>query len=348
MRAGRQGGVVVSPTAGMKPPPLEQTDPVGAELKRMLDERAAEEAKPLALGIHFGLDAERYHRDRGIGSSGIRKLTRNPTDYWCDSWMNPDREDRTTPGLQRGSALHTFLFDGEDRFHGRYVCGPDQTGMTTNEKTQSTRKANEEAALLRKICLKRADYNRIVMARHIIMLNPALATAFTNGMPEVSVIYERDGIRCKARYDYLKTRGVGDLKGCVNQRGRYFPKACIADIENYFYPEQASWYLAARAEIPKMIAAGAVYGDHDPAWLKRVAASSEWAWQWVFLQMSRSPITWTRKVSPQNPLLESARAANQRGLENYKQFLSEHGTNMWVTKEDEPKELFIEDLSPWY
>ena len=76
-------------------------------------------------------------------------------------------------------------------------------------------------------------------------------------MPEVSVFWEHemdDGfvVPCKARFDYLKGRGVGDIKTIRNPYGRPFGEACMRHIVDYRYDIQAAHYLAARAELPKV------------------------------------------------------------------------------------------------
>src|SRR5215472_7761351 len=107
-----------------------------AEAKKRLDEPL------LPLGMHFGLDEGRYHRDPGIGSTDIRMLARNAQAYWYYSWMNPRRPEQTsTPSQIRGTALHRLVYLGQDFFEANYICGPDQAGMSTAEKTASTKRA---------------------------------------------------------------------------------------------------------------------------------------------------------------------------------------------------------------
>lgn len=314
-----------------------------AKLAAMLAER-----KVLPIGIHFGLDETLYHADEGIGSTQIRQLARNPEDYWYYSAMNPKRPpDKSTPGQLRGSAMHCFLFYGEATFDARYMRGPDQDGMTTTEKGASTKAANAKAASLGLECLKADHYDRAVIASAMIKKNPNLAVAFEGGMSEVSIIYEKDGVRRKARLDYLKLRGLGDLKGCANRFDKEFGGACIGDITNYHYHEQMSWYMDARAEIPKLVADGAVHGDHDPEWIKKLAAAKAWGWQWVFIQTEGAPITWSKSISPANPMVEIGRLANKRGIDNFKAYVDKYGREQWV-KVEPVTELFVEEMPPWF
>jgi hypothetical protein len=301
-------------------------------------------------GVYFGLDEHVYRADPALGSTDVRKLARNPSTYWWESWMNPNRPaDKRTPARVRGTAMHRLVLEGEKAFDSEYMRGPTMAeDMTLAEKGAATKAANKEAAASGLTCLPAEDYDRIVVAGSMITQNPALKNAFTGGMPEVSIFWEKDGVRRKARFDYLKIRGIADLKGCANTRDLAFPQACRNDINNYAYHEQASWYADARTESAKAVANGCVAGDHDSAWLKRVADERQWGWQWVFHQMEGAPITWSAILSPENPIMEVGRAANERGVETYRRYMAERGPDLpWLLIE-QPHELLIDDLPVWF
>src|SRR5262249_10632975 len=137
------------------------------------------------------------------------------------------------------------------------------------------------------------DFDRILISGEMIARNPDLASALEGGMPEVSVFWRHvlDGfpIRCKARFDYLKIRGIGDLKSIRNWAGRPFAEACTRAIVDYRYDLQAAHYLEGRARVQGFVIAKLVYGDHDTAWLGRVAAAQSFAFQWVFYQADGAP-----------------------------------------------------------
>jgi hypothetical protein len=322
-----------------------------AELNAMiLDERKRRGMTPtLPLGIHFGLAEDRYHADPGLGSTDIRKLARNPPSYWYSSWMNPRRPaDDPTPSQIRGTALHRLVYLGEDYFDQHYICGPDQTGMSTGEKAQSTKRANALAAETGRIALKIDDYERVAICAAMILKNPELSHVFHYGEPEVSIIWEQRGVRCKARIDYLKVRGLGDLKSCANPFDLDFPAACRRDIDRYAYHEQASWYMTARAQMAGFVKAGLVHGsDYDPKWLDQVAACEEPGWAFVFYGIEGPPLTWSAVLSPRNPIIGKARASNAHGLDQYLRFLKDFGTEMWVLRE-RPQELMMEEMPPWF
>jgi exodeoxyribonuclease VIII len=72
----------------------------------------------------------------------------------------------------------------------------------------------------------------------------AVAKHFLSNLkPEVSAFFERDGIKCKARFDAWneKLGCIIDLKTTENASRRVFEKS----IFNYGYHRQAAWYLHA-------------------------------------------------------------------------------------------------------
>lgn len=353
----KDGGVALSPSVAH----AIATNEAAVELKRQLDERAGqaavEAAKPLPLGLHFDLLEEYHHADHGLGSTNIRMLAKSPADYWHESWMNPSRpEDRDTDARLVGRAMHKLIFEGDAVFGSMYSRGPDQRGMKTAEKTKTTKEANESARTEGKVSIKADAYDRIVMAARMIRLNPHLATAFSNGYAEVTFVYELDGIRRKVRYDYIKAvqrdkgivAGIGDLKSVANEAEKPIDQACYDAVANWRYDVQSAWYLDAMPHVSTAIREGRVYGFRgDPAFLDRLQRHSVAAWQWIFFQKSRAPVTFSMSLSPGSAYLETGRITIQRALDNFRQYRDQYGTDMWI--EIHPVcEAEIERMPSWW
>lgn len=317
--------------------------------------------KLLPLGLHFDLDDELYHADPGLGSGDIRQLAKCPLTFWYNSAMNPLRPEQPEKDhFIYGRALHKLVLEGQEAFDERFLCGPDQTGFSTAEKAASTRATNAQAAAAGKLPLKRADYQRMLIAGAMITKNPHLRSVFTDGHPEVSLIWMRKGIRLKARFDYLKctarsdgmVAANGDLKSVANEKGFPFHRACINAIASYGYHAQATHYLDGLHLVPGAIRAGVIHchGEVvDDIWLSRfLDPKLRFGWQWVFFQKLGAPLVHSITVSPQNPLVASeGREIVERGLANYRQFMEEFGPNEpWVTAE-EPREAMMEDMPGW-
>jgi hypothetical protein len=316
--------------------------------------------KPLDPGIYFNLDEETYHSDPSLGSSDERKLAKNPSDYWFESWMNPNRpSNKSTPSQQRGTAVHVLVLYGEAEFDKRYMRGADNTDdMTSAEKAAATKEANKRAAARGVVALPAAVYDNIAIASAMIAKNPKLGRALTGGLNEVSIFWRdpKNKLPKKARIDCLKattrdgeTRmGLGDLKSLANKYDKPFDKACIDSITNYRYDVQAKHYMNGAAFIPKLVADGCVHGTGDPEILKRVCSATQMAWQFVFWQAEGAPITFSKIISPANPILEVSQAMIDRADANYIAYMERFGPReMWLL-EEEPSELYLEEMPPWF
>ena len=335
-------------------------DKQATKLKSMLDERA----KPIehADGVYFGLDENVYHDDPALGSTNMRDLSISPVGYWHGSHMNPQRvpEDESDAQI-RGTAVHVCAFAGKEEFERRYLRGPDNDGQgfTPAEKSARTRAANERAAKLRLICLPAREYDQIAVIAETVMLNPHLAQAFTNGAAEVSVFWtethalasEPDfklALRKKARLDFVKPRGVGDLKSVGNPFKLPFPRACMQAITNYRYHVQAEHYITARFRmIDLILTGGCVFGPHEHSLIEALAREKRFAWQWVFWQATRAPLVWSCVLSPGNPIFDLAKSSIVQAEQNYLRYMRRYGVERW-RDEERPGELFIEDMPMWF
>lgn len=294
-------------------------------------------------GIYFGLSDTDYHADGALGSTGMKRLLQSAPDFWWESPMNPARpEDKETPAKIFGRALHRAVLEGREAFEAIY----SPTEFPGNVKAGKDERAF--IASVGKLALSRDDYDRILAASAFIRANPHLGNAFTNGMPEVSVFWERDGIMMKARFDFLKLNAITDLKSIRNRNGKEFKKACRDAIANYEYALSADHYMEGRRQMARLIADGAVFGDHDPAWLSRVAANEVFAFVLVFWQAEGSPISHGFKLSPGNPMLGQARYWIDKAVDTYRRFLAEFGTDTAWILADPLDELDDSDMPIWW
>jgi hypothetical protein len=300
-------------------------------------------------GIYFGLDETEYHAHEALGSTDIRRLLRSAPDYWWNSGMNPHRPpiNPDTEARARGKAMHKLVLEGDTGFDRLYKRRPDDAeGASSSDKGNLTKAAKKSLAPGQTL-LHGDDYDRVRIAGAMISKHPDLGDAFTNGMSEVSVFWERGGVLRKARFDYLKRRGIGDLKSITNTRGIDFPAACRNAIAAYRYDIQTAHYTEGREALARLQADGLVYGDHDSEWLSRVAASPEFAFVFVFFQSDDAPITWGTIVSPKNPIVPYARIFIEQATDRYLDFKNRFGTEMWLMTEP-LAELSMEEMPAWY
>jgi hypothetical protein len=97
-----------------------------------------------------------------------------------------------------------------------------------------------------------------------------------------------------------------------------------------------------------MVAAGRVFGDHDPAWLARVAAAEAYAFVCVCWATGAAPLTWGCALSPGNPVLDVAETTVRDALWTYVAARRAHGLDRpWV--EHEPlDEIDLDHLPRWW
>ncbi|MFC6197858.1 PD-(D/E)XK nuclease-like domain-containing protein [Ponticaulis profundi] len=77
-------------------------------------------------GVYLNLPDSDYFAVDAIGSSDIKKLLKNPADWWYESAHNPHYE-RSSDSAARtlGSALHCLLLEGEQAYAERFAVEPD-------------------------------------------------------------------------------------------------------------------------------------------------------------------------------------------------------------------------------
>lgn len=301
-------------------------------------------------GIYFGLPMEVYLADDALGSTDMRHLRRNPTSYWRNSSMNPKRVRKSKDYLTRGTAMHTMLFDGEGAFASLYMRGAVHTeDMTPSEKGAMTKEANKKAAAMGMTALPADDFERILEARTIIRMNPDMATSFSNGFAEVSVFWTRDGVRRKARIDYLKILGLGDLKSVANPYDIDFEECCRYAIARYRYDLQAAHYLEARAVITHWGRVGIEaisHGNYDAELLKKIAANEGAGWQWVFYCTEGPPDACSYKLVHGNPMIEGAQRDIEIAVSRYVRLKAQFGEKQWVLIK--PPQHLTYDMMPGY
>jgi hypothetical protein len=305
------------------------------------------EAKPLADGIYFGLSDQQYHADPALGSSGLKKLVDNAPDFWWSSWMNPARDEESddTPSKIFGRQLHQCVLEGVDKF---------KSGHSPQYHPGNRKDGIAEIAAIReegKVPVKFRDWQRILAASAFIKANKNLANAFTGGQPEVSVFWTVDGVRFKARFDYLKTRAITDLKSIRSKNEKPFQMQCMDAIANYDYPVSAEHYSEGRRQMINLLKRDAVFGAEENGvripWLIELAGIP-FAFVFVFWKAEGSPITSGFTLSPQNSLLEIGRRRITRAVQNYRLFMEEFGTDTaWVLNEP-LKEIDETDLPQYY
>ncbi len=285
--------------------------------------------KQLPDGIYIGLSNARYHRDLALGSTDLRYLLKGANLYWHKK-LNPKRpkSNDSTPSKILGNATHCLLLDGTGPFNAEYVRGPygPDDDLTSAEKSALTKAAKAKLMVGQEL-LTQEDHDFVLGCKDVIDSDPELQGCLDNGLSEVSVFFTRpDGVRCKARLDKLKIRGIGDIKTIANERERPIEQACWLDIATYRYDIPAEHYCEGRRQMPALLAAGKVYigegqdeegadvapelitkddtdADQILSFLARCVAVKNFGFQLVFIPKKGAPDAWSTTLSQGNPIL---------------------------------------------
>lgn len=319
----------------------------------------------LADGIYLNLSEARYHADSALGSSNIRDLLKGANLYWFKSPMNPKKKkDKKTPSKILGSATHKLLLEGVDAFDALYVRGPygeDDEDLAPADKSALT-KAAKKNLLDGQELLKQDEYDFVLGCKQVIDADPELEGCLDNALTEVSIFWTRkDGVRCKARLDALKIRGIGDIKTIANERERDLEVACKLDISTYRYDIPAEHYSEGRRQMAALLTAGKVFinvdGDVEAVgmtelkkhsktveFLERCAATKDFGFQLVFIPKAGAPDAWSCVLSPGNPILQGAKVDIDTAISYYKMAMEKFGLDQRWIPGREVAELDLADM----
>ena len=358
--------------------------PAEPEPKAQVPKEEPVQHEPFEDGIYFGLvPDETYHPDPALGSGDIKRLYWNPAEYWWRSPMNKllPKKDDDSPFKTFGRAVHVHVLEGAEKFFRLYECeDTDEATLKTSDdikkwllergqKPPRTKAEMIDLALLLdanvriadvikvraleagRTILKEDDYNRILTSSQMIAENPDLEHAFTGGRAEVAVFWTEtvDGepVRCKALFDYLKIRGIGDLKSTSNPKEMAFDALCSIRFAEQRMDIQAVHYMRAREFLAQFVLDGRVHGDHDGGWLRKVAAQEEYGFAHVFFQTTGAPSVLARSLSRGNPILDIAADHRDIALNNFVLNRSRYGDTMWLRREP-IREWSIDELPAWW
>lgn len=334
--------------------------------------------------MHFGLPEAVYHADGALGSGDLRTIAQSPAEYWWHSARNPLRPiDAETPALLWGRAFHALVLEGPDRFRARYRRRPQRTdhpdvpatipemrealggkgmsGKSRDDLIALCRTAEietfadvekdfaDEIATSGATALDAATFDGVVSAASAIVINPTIRATFQNGLPEVTVVWIEDGVRCKARIDWLKATGFADLKSFRPTGYGAIERAVSAAIGVHRYDMQMAHLHRAREAIVDHLSAGRVFGRQPASvWLDRLAREVDVTGWLIFYKAEGAPIVIARRFSRRSQVVEAGEIERQRALALYRDNDREWGSAMWphVDAMTDP-EVTWDDLPRW-
>lgn len=161
---------------------------------------------------------------------------------------------------------------------------------------------------------------------------------FSNGYPEVTIIWEEHGVRMKARVDYLRTGGMIDLKTYACPDDKAPVSHFLSQIATWAYDLQAAHYSEAWRQIGPFIDQGLVHGVVSNDFLARLrkscakmeAENRRPAWRWIAVSSMGMP-----EVDfidfPDGLAIGAALVQRNQAVETYRRYVEQFGLDQpWV------------------
>lgn len=199
----------------------------------------------IGAGVH-GLDADDYHRDPceqpSLSSSIAHRLvTQTPLHAWsAHPRLNPDFERQERKHFDIGRAAHTLLL--EDGYADAALVVVDAKDW----RTKAAQEARDEAYTFGKTPVLAHDLDRLkaLVKSALAQLADHEATPplFELGRAERALVWDEDGVWCRARLDWLRDdrTAIDDLKTTARSAS---PEAYARNLFSVGGDVQAAFYL---------------------------------------------------------------------------------------------------------
>lgn len=180
-------------------------------------------------------------------SAAVKLLQDSPLHAWSESRrMNPSWRPRHSEEMDRGTALHALFLEGENVMQLIEV-EPDKNGRYAY-RTDVARAQRDAAYAAGKVPAKPDEHDRMMSLLGILENRigevESARMPFSDGKPEQVVIWQDEGIWCRARLDWLADdyQYIDDLKTAASANpGRGFGQFGRA-VWAYGYDVQAAFY----------------------------------------------------------------------------------------------------------
>jgi len=134
-----------------------------------LDNIKMTSANKMKDGIYFGMSDDDYHTLPMPSRSMMEKFLVDPEEAWHNSWMNPDKPERTaTPAMELGTAIHTAILE-PDVYGELYCSAPKMEDFDG----KTILKTNEELGnFLASVGEKKSGKKEDLIARALLYIDP--------------------------------------------------------------------------------------------------------------------------------------------------------------------------------
>lgn len=205
------------------------------------------------MTILYDLPAHEYHAMEGLGSTSIKTLADPEISLHEARYLLDHNEHKVEYDV--GTLAHALILEGSlDDLVVRVHAD--------SWRTKAAKEARDEAYAAGLIPVNDAEVESILdpveRMRDAVMSDPIAAPLLTGHLPEVSILWERDDVKLKARIDawHPSTGTAVDLKTVRSAR----PNDVRKQISDLGYYQQARHYISGLE-----LETGRKYGD-DLSW----------------------------------------------------------------------------------
>ena len=149
------------------------------------------------------MDDRTYHGLPRLSASGAKTLLKSPARY---RWER-EHPAKPTAAMEFGTLLHCLVLEPQV-FAERYAVAPAFDRRTKDGKFAAEQWAADNAG---KIGVSSADMDKAHAMAYAVEQSGA-GDLMTGGRFEVPVLWERDGVPCKAKLDCVTDQAIIDLK----------------------------------------------------------------------------------------------------------------------------------------
>lgn len=193
-------------------------------------------------GIYFNLADEDYHAEKRLSSSGLRDILDNPTYYWFNSNFNPLRIEKTSEAMTDGKIMHSMILEG-DTFKNKYKVMPlEIEGLSRNSTEFKIWKSAQSLEVIPFQKYKKFKLICDYLSQEGQILD---CNIFNGGFAEVSILWTENGIKRKARIDYLTLGRIIDLKTFIKRNKKPLNDYVAEYFFSYKVYIQLVYYLRA-------------------------------------------------------------------------------------------------------
>lgn len=330
----------------------------------------------VADGVYFQMPAETYHAIPALSSTGIKNILISGPDFWYRApWLNPSFKDEDSEARMIGKAYHTRILEGRDKFYQNYAeefSAPEGCLRTVDDIKNALRVLGiekpkglkpeliEQLLALDPNALIEAelelDYKikhhgkeflsadlieKIEIAAAMVESHPEISKCFKGGYPETTVVWTENGIRFKARFDYLKPKSIVDLKTFANFLNKPIDGAIYSAMASGKYHIQAAFYMRAfeaAQRQPHWHGCGIEFREQHKE-------CKEPGFYFVFQQKGVAPLARAKKFT-RGSLWSCGEVAIEEAITRFKANAEKYGMLPWV--DAHPIEDFQDDQFPAY